>query len=280
MTEDYIKDSAGKGTFSHAFIIEGGDGKKMLEAALEISLCLMCEGEAKPCLKCKECKKIIKRVHPDIIEVSPKKDRVTIGVDTIREISRDSYILPNEGAKKIYIFTKAEVLTEAAQNALLKTLEEPPSHAVFILLLKEGEGLLQTVLSRCIKLYTKSDFGAKSKKSSDFPLSFLKSLITGSEFDFILLSNNLPKTREALTDTLDGIRKTVRDILIVKNKSGVPLYNDDKREDIEFLASRYHSKQLVKLFDTAEKSKVNIESNFNLSLAGMLFFIKCWEEVH
>ena len=278
--KDYIRKAAEKESFSHAYIIEGPNRDICLEAAGEIARCMLCEGEKIPCGSCKACMKVKKGIHPDVIEVSPLKDKTTIGVKTIRDISLDAYIIPNEGKKKIYIIKNAESLTEAAQNALLKTIEEPPSYAAFILVIKEGQKLLETVLSRCVSLFAKADTEVIKKKETEAAIQFLKALSGGSEFDFMLKSQSLPKGREQLSEYISTVRKIIRDILITKSKSNAELFFPELKEEISEFCGRFFTEQMVSITDIAGESIRDIDINLNLSLSGMLFFIKCWEEVH
>lgn len=141
---------------SHAYIIQGekGSGKKML--ANLFSRALLCEGEGdKPCNECRACKQAINRNHPDIIYVEHEKPNV-ISVDNIRmQINNDIAIKPYSSAHKIYIMDEAEKMNIQAQNALLKTLEEPPEYAVIFLLTTNVDILLPTILSRCVTLNIK-----------------------------------------------------------------------------------------------------------------------------
>ena len=141
---------------SHAYIFNGPDksGKRMLAEAFAMTL--QCEtGEKTPCLECKSCKQAMAYNQPDIIYVSHEKPN-TIGVDDIRsQVNNDIVIKPYSSRYKIYIIDEAEKMNVQAQNALLKTLEEPPAYAVIILLTTNQEALLQTIRSRCVTLTMK-----------------------------------------------------------------------------------------------------------------------------
>lgn len=141
---------------SHAYIIGGeeGSGKKML--ANLFAMTLQCkEGGVEPCMNCISCKKALSGNHPDIIRVAHEKPN-SIGIDDIRnQLVNDVSIRPYESPRKIYIVDEAEKMTPQAQNALLKTIEEPPGY-VTILFLSNNPGLfLQTITSRCVMLKLK-----------------------------------------------------------------------------------------------------------------------------
>ena len=140
---------------SHAYILHGEDGmgKKLLASAF--AKALQCEEKGiEPCNRCKSCMQADSGNHPDIIRVTHEK--VSIGVDDIRiQVNADIQVKPYSSAYKIYIIDDADKLTEQAQNALLKTIEEPPEYAVILLLTSSISVILPTILSRCVTLNLK-----------------------------------------------------------------------------------------------------------------------------
>lgn len=133
---------------SHAYIIEGayGCGKKTL--ARLICMADACKSKSRPCMECVSCSKILRDQSPDVITVEADKDRVQINVDVIRRLRESVVYAPNDLDKKYYIIPKADTMNPQAQNALLKTLEEPPGHAMFLLLCERADDLLSTIRSR------------------------------------------------------------------------------------------------------------------------------------
>ncbi|MCI8660696.1 MAG: DNA polymerase III subunit delta' [Lachnospiraceae bacterium] len=141
---------------SHAYILSGeaGMGKKSLAKAF--ALALLCqEGKNEPCMTCNACKQVLSSNHPDLIYVTHEKPS-SIGVDDIREqINETIWIRPYSSRYKIYIVNEAEKMTVQAQNALLKTIEEPPDYAMILLLTTSQEVFLSTILSRCVQMKLK-----------------------------------------------------------------------------------------------------------------------------
>ncbi len=141
---------------SHAYIISGekGSGKKLL--ADLFARTLQCERKGtEPCMECRSCKQALSLNQPDIIRVMHEKPN-TISVEDIRtQINGDIMIRPYSSPYKIYIVDEAEKLSVQAQNALLKTIEEPPVYAVLLLLTTNVGMLLQTIRSRCVILELK-----------------------------------------------------------------------------------------------------------------------------
>ncbi len=150
----------------HAIIIEGDEGTGKRTLAREIACALVCRGSGeKPCGSCAQCVKAQKGVHPDIFEHSASGGARSFHVDVIRDVINDVYMSPNESDYKIYILGNAHCMSESAQNALLKILEEPPSYAVFILTAVNKSALLETVLSRAVTL---SISGVDAKTGADY----------------------------------------------------------------------------------------------------------------
>ena len=150
---------------SHAYILTGEEGTGRKSIANAFAMTLLCEkGGTEPCMVCHSCKQALSGNHPDLIYVTHEKP-ASIGVDDIREQINDTIqIRPYSSYYKIYIVDEAEKMTVQAQNALLKTIEEPPSYAVIILITTTQEAFLPTILSRCVQLKLKplKDFTVKS----------------------------------------------------------------------------------------------------------------------
>lgn len=139
-------------SFSHAYIISGEHGIGKHTLARLIAAAVNCEKRKDPsfelpCRSCISCKKILENNSADV-SIIGKAAKATIGIDSIRFIKNDICIAPNDGDYKIYIIEDAQDMTVQAQNALLLTLEEPPSYAMFLLLCDDTEPLLETVKSR------------------------------------------------------------------------------------------------------------------------------------
>ncbi len=143
---------------SHAYIFSGeqGSGKKLLASLFAMTLQCRDRGqEAEPCMECISCKKALTGNQPDILWVTHEKPN-SIGIDEIRnQVVNDIAIKPYESPYKIYIIDEADKLTLQAQNALLKTIEEPPVYGILLLLADNPEALLPTITSRCVQLNLK-----------------------------------------------------------------------------------------------------------------------------
>ena len=163
--KEHLRNALSTGKISHAYIINGerSSGKEFI--ARVFAMALQCEkSDVEPCGECHSCKQALSGNQPDIIYISHEKPG-TIGVEDIRtQINADIAVKPYSSPHKIYIMNEGEQMTVQAQNALLKTLEEPPEYAVILILTTQIEALLPTILSRCVVLNMKPVSDALVKK--------------------------------------------------------------------------------------------------------------------
>ncbi len=136
---------------AHAYLLAGQPGMGRRTAADAVAMTLQCEAHGpQPCGECRSCRQFLAGTHPDVKVVTHEKPGV-ISVDEIRrQVVSDAAIRPYYGPYKIYIVPQAEKMNQQAQNALLKTLEEPPAYAVVFLLASGAQTLLPTIRSRCV----------------------------------------------------------------------------------------------------------------------------------
>ncbi len=135
-----IRRELSKEHFAHAYLIAGeaGMGKKTLARLLAEKL----TGDTKGA--------VLRDEHPDVLWLAPKEKGKQIPVDEVRAFRGEAYVLPNQSPKKVLIIDQCDCLNESGQNAILKILEEPPAHAVFLLLASSREAMLPTIRSRCV----------------------------------------------------------------------------------------------------------------------------------
>jgi DNA polymerase-3 subunit delta' len=155
-----LERSIASGHDSHAYLISGPPGVGKARLALRLAQALNCEtARGSPCLQCRTCRRIEHGNHPDVrlasmetqaegLSASDAARQKGLKIDTIREWQRDIALKPYEGRRRVFILHDADRLSEEASNAMLKTLEEPPSFATLILV-ANGSTLLATIVSRC-----------------------------------------------------------------------------------------------------------------------------------
>ena len=221
--KEHLQNAIRTGKVSHAYIISGekGSGKKFIAGIF--SKTLQCEdrqekeGQIEACDKCHSCIQAEQSDHPDIITVTHEKPG-SIGVDDIRTQIRDSVLIkPYTGAYKIYIIPEGEKMTSAAQNALLKTLEEPPSYVVIIILTENMEVFLPTITSRCIVLPMKP---AGDNSIRKFLMENMRVVDYKADLCVAFARGNIGKAIQlAQNETFDEIRnQTISFVQDIKHK--------------------------------------------------------------
>lgn len=298
---------------SHAYILTGeaGMGRKSLASAF--ALTLLCEkGKSEPCMKCHACKQVLSGNHPDLIYVSHDKPN-SIGVDDIRTQINDTIMVrPYSSYHKVYIVDEAEKMTQQAQNALLKTIEEPPSYAIIILLTTNQEAFLPTILSRCVQLKLKplKDFVVKSYLTESMQVpeadaevyaafargNLGKAISIASSEEFKLLHKEvlhlLKHVKEMdISELLDYIRKLkednldiyecldfmqlwYRDVLLYKVTKDINLlvFKDEYRT-INEISKNSGYDGMEKILEAIDKARTRLDANVNTELAMELMLL-------
>lgn len=305
--KDHLRKAIEYHKVSHAYILSGeeGMGKKTLADAFAMTL--LCErSDKEPCLQCHACKQLMSGNHPDVIRVTHEKPG-SIGVDDIRtQINDTIYIKPYSSSYKIYLVDEAEKMTPQAQNALLKTIEEPPAYAVIMLMTTNQELFLPTILSRCIQLklrplkdtqvsdYLKETMGIPEEKADVFAafargnlgkaihlasseefgllyrqiLNLLKNL---KEMDISMLLDSIRKLQEDqldLKECLDFMQLWYRDILMFKVTKDInTLVFKEEYAKVSSLCQKSSYEGLELILEAIEKAKTRLDANVNADLA-------------
>jgi DNA polymerase-3 subunit delta' len=185
-------------TTSHAVLFEGPDSK-VLNEALKFSIKIFGQEHKE---------KIMKMTHSDLAILPSNENKASIGISEIREINKNVFLKPIESKFKVYIIKNSEKLTEQAQNALLKILEEPPKNTVFILLCMNSRLLLPTVLSRLVVKNL-----SEMQKSQKIAISAANKLIAAFEakntFEVLEVFAPFLNNREIFKETLQEVRSKI-----------------------------------------------------------------------
>ncbi|GAA5514028.1 hypothetical protein Dcar01_02777 [Deinococcus carri] len=145
--KDVLRAALEQGRVGHAYLFSGPRGVGKTTTARLIAMTANCTGPLpKPCGECESCLAVRAGSHPDVLEIDAASNN---SVDDVRDLREKVGLAAMRGGKKIYILDEAHMMSRAAFNALLKTLEEPPSHVIFILATTEPEKIIPTILSRC-----------------------------------------------------------------------------------------------------------------------------------
>jgi len=249
MTVRHLKGAISSGKVAHAYIFDGekGMGKKTLSSVFVKAL--LCEEsvenreDTEPCGVCHSCIMADSGSHPDIIVVTHEKPN-SIGVDEIREqVVNDVLIRPYGGKRKVYVIPDAHLMTVQAQNALLKTLEEPPGYAVIILLPDNRDMLLPTLISRsvCLSMRALRDEDIyrylKDKKGlSEYEADTLVSFAGGNlgKAELLSESDEFRELWEEVKTLLTGIRR-MSDIEVSQAASKAQQRKDRKEDYLSLL---------------------------------------------
>ena len=237
----HLQNAAAMDKVSHSYIFAGEKGSGKKQQAKEFAMTLQREKHGKePCLQCSSCKKAMNRNQPDIIYVTHEKPN-SIGIEDIREqLIADVDIKPYTGPYKIYIVDEAEKMTVQAQNALLKTIEEPPAYAVIILLVNNAAALLPTIASRCVTLNFKPVRDEVIKK---YLMEELHVPDYQAEVSVAFAQGNVGKakqiaTAEDFTEMMDAafrILKKGRDMEVYEMVDAIKLLSEQKHTVYEYL---------------------------------------------
>ena len=309
----YISSAVENYRVSHAYILNGerGSGKKML--ANLFAMTLLCEtGDNEPCGKCHSCKQAESGNHPDIIRVTHEKPN-SISVDDIRtQVNNTVDIKPYQGPYKVYIIPQADMMTPQAQNAILKTIEEPPSYAVFLLLTENAETLLPTINSRCVMLKLRNIKDTLIKKylmenleipdyKADMCTAFaqcnmgraimlansdhfneireeavqlLKHISEMELNEIVAAVKNISVYKLEITDYLDIIMIWYRDVLLYKATKEIDkVVFKDQLQSIKEQARKSSYEGIELILESLEKAKARLKANVNFDLVMELLFL-------
>ncbi len=315
--KEHLQNALAAKKISHAYIINGekSSGKEFI--AKVFAMALQCErGDTEPCQECHSCKQALSGNQPDIIRVTHDKPN-TISVDDIRgQINGDVAIKPYSSPYKVYIVNEAEKMTQQAQNALLKTLEEPPEYAVILLLTTNVNALLPTILSRCVVLNMKPVADAKVRKflmeelrvpdykadvcvafargnvgkakalasSEDFEnikneaLSLLKYIHDMELHEMVAAIKKISEYKLEINDYFDIMAIWYRDVLLFKaTKDANHLVFREELGALRKCAQRSSYEGIETVIRALDTAKQRLEANVNFELVMELLFLTIQE---
>lgn len=312
--KEHLENALTTNKVSHAYIINGerSAGKEFIAKAF--AMALQCENRQgiEPCQECHSCRQALSGNHPDIIFITHEKPN-TISVDDIRsQINGDVAIKPYSSPRKIYIMNEGEKMTVQAQNALLKTLEEPPEYAVILILTTNANSLLPTILSRCVVLnmkpvrdeqikrflmesmevpsykadictaFARGNVGkarmlAKSEefdKVKDEAITLLKYIGEMEINEIVAAIKKINEYKFDVNDYLDILSIWYRDVLMFKATHDAN--NLIFREEIQYIrkvADKSTYEGIEEIIDALEKSKQRLTANVNFDLTMELLLL-------
>ena len=312
-TIQHMKNAIRMNKVSHAYMINGekGSGKKLLAGLFAQTL--QCEaGGTEPCMQCRSCKQAESLNQPDIIIINHEKPNTIIVEDIREQMNGDIQIRPYSSPYKVYIIDEADKLSVQAQNALLKTIEEPPSYAVIFLLTENAGTLLPTIRSRCvlldlkpvssqiIKRYLMEDLEipeyradictafaqgnvGKAKRLAlsdnfgemlDHVLHVVKYISEMEVGDLIEDLKKISEYKMEINDYLDLLTIWYRDVLLFKaTRDADSMIFSDELISIRKKASESSYEGLGQIIEALEKAKQRLKANVNFDLTMELLLL-------
>lgn len=273
----------------HSYLFYGteGIGKKLF--AIEFSKMILCDSESenKPCNKCKPCIEFESNNNPDFTIIEP--DNNSIKIEQIRSMQKKIIEKPINGSKKIYIINDADKMTKEAQNCLLKTLEEPQSFVVIILICSNENAILSTVKSRCTKIFFKEHsredirkFIEEKNTTTNIDESMIE-LCGGSikkSIEVIEKGEKLNQLKDIIcsVDKVDKLKFISQNEFFYTNKDDINLMLDYVYVLLYKKINNNNVSAAVNAMSYVEeaKNKLKYSNNYDMTIDNML--IKIWEE--
>lgn len=251
---------------SHAMILEGADPEENLALAKGLAQKAVCTAQGqRPCGACRDCLKALNGSHPDIAVYGGKGGSRSFHVEEVRQIRDSASVMPNEAQTKVYILDGADNMTEQAQNALLRVLEEPPAHVMFLLTCTAASSLLPTVRSRAQIFHTQGADNLEPRNSEAFMLaeSMAKAVPSAREYELVSKTGKLVKDKELFRSVLKELTLIFRDACALAAGGETQVAQS---ESAGYLAQRLTRKKLMALLDTAGQAQAMLERNVNQAL--------------
>lgn len=297
----------------HAYLFQGEEGVGKEALARTFAAGLQCQSESadKPCKECVSCRQMESGNQPDVIWVT--REKASLGVDEIREqLCNTMDIKPFSSPYKIYLVPEAEKMTEAAQNALLKTIEEPPEYGIVILMTSNISALLPTIQSRCLTMefrplstavvesYVKEhcqvpDYQARASaafaqgnlgkamryaKSEDFIerkdhiISLLRHVEQMDLSEMLAVIKDLGTRKDEVRDYIDLMVLWYRDVLLFKATKDInQLLFQNEASYISRESSHRSYEKIEEILQAFEKAKVRLRANVNFDITMELMLL-------
>jgi len=303
---DMLHQHAARGDVRHAYLFCGPPGLGRRTLALRLAQALNCTrpiAAGIPCGQCRDCKQIAAMQHPDMNVIQADSEGGTLKVDQVREVQHSLSLKPYQAKYRVALFLRFQEANDNAANALLKTLEEAPAHAILLLTADNPEQLLPTIVSRCeiLRLRPLSVSAIEAdllERGVDEERARLLSHISGGRpgyarrliDDITLLEKReerlddlqtlLPAPRvekfsyaDKLSKDKDAMRQTIliwlsywRDVMLRVAQAETPLINIDRNMEIEFLAGRLDLSTARRVVSDLESTLEKMDKNVNSRL--------------
>jgi len=300
---DMLRQHAARNEARHAYLLAGPSGLGRRTLALRFAQALNCTQPIAPgdaCGTCRDCKQIQAMQHPDLAVIQAEAEGRILAVEQVRAVQHAFSLKPYQAKFRVALFLRFQEANANAANALLKTLEEAPAHALLILTADSPEGLLPTIVSRCevlrlrpLQMDTVASFlkghGAQEEQarliahiSGGKPgyawgllqdekllstrverLNDLGSLLPASRVAKFAYAEKLSKDKDAMRQTILLWLSYWRDVLLQTAEADLPLANIDRAREIESLAARLDLSTVRRVVKGLEDACARLERNVN-----------------
>lgn len=302
----------------HAYLFAGPPGLGRRTLALRLAQALNCErpiAPGEPCGICRDCKQIEEQRHPDLAVIQAESEGGILKVDQVREVQHALSLKPYQSKFRVAIFLRFQEANDNAANALLKTLEEAPAHAVLILTADNPEQLLPTIVSRCEILRLRplpveaieADLrgrgvdeerarlishisggrpGYARRLSKDATLlekreerlNDLQTLLPAARVEKFTYAEKLAKDKDSMRQTILTWLSYWRDVMLRVAQAETPLINVDRNMEIEFLAGRLDLSTARRVVSDLEDGLDKLERNVNSRLLAEVLLLD-WPKI-
>ena len=261
----------------HALLFAGPRDAGQLEAAFALTKALFCENRkgAESCGLCVQCRQVDQKSHPDLVVLEPEEDSRFIKIEAVRELIARANLKPFQANSKVFVIDGAERMNETAQNALLKTLEEPEGKTVFILISSSSDELLVTIRSRAQTLYfvPAGNAGETDPETQELQKEILGYLLYGASQG--AKTPDLGKVdRETLGTVFDFLIAYFRDALLIGAGAGKILVAPQNLSEKEVLARSLGPEPLTEKIELLSEFKEKILESANVKLALSVLWAK------
>ncbi|MBL8103492.1 MAG: DNA polymerase III subunit delta' [Anaerolineales bacterium] len=315
---DMLRQHAARGDVRHAYLFSGPPGLGRRTLALRLAQALNCTkplAPGVPCGLCRDCKQIDAMQHPDMNVIQAETEGGTLKVDQIREVQRSLSLKPYQSTYRVALFLRFQEANDNASNALLKTLEEAPAHAILLLTADTPEQLLPTIISRCEILRLRplpieaveSDLiyrGVDEERARllahisggrpgyarrlvddvtllekrDERLDDLQTLLPAARVEKFSYADKLSKDKDTMRQAIIIWLSYWRDVMLRVAGAETPLVNIDRNMEIEFLAGRLDLSTARRVVSNLENALEQMDHNVNSRLLAEVLLMD-WPKV-